>query len=203
MKDILIQICEEYSYVTKPNKHNISAEMLISAAMSGNIISYIQGLTSCSKQSITLALKNTFPDRNPIKDKSLIKFLLAKRNLKHCSSCTIVKDRSEFYTNSAKNDGLSDLCKTCSKEARKASYAKDPSKEIVQNKLREENLRQRTPGWADLEKITEFYRNRPEGHHVDHIVPLNGALVSGLNVLENLQYLPAEENLKKKNKYVP
>jgi hypothetical protein len=59
----------------------------------------------------------------------------------------------------------------------------------------------RTPPWADLEAIKEFYMNCPSGHHVDHIIPLNGKTVSGLHVLENLQYLPAAENIRKKNKF--
>jgi hypothetical protein len=58
-----------------------------------------------------------------------------------------------------------------------------------------------TPIWADKPAIRKFYVNCPEGHHVDHIIPLHGATVSGLHVLENLQYLPATENLKKGNSF--
>ena len=68
-------------------------------------------------------------------------------------------------------------------------------------RAREISKRNRTPKWADLKAIKEFYKNCPPGYHVDHIVPLHGKLVSGLHVLENLQYLPARDNLKKANKY--
>lgn len=59
----------------------------------------------------------------------------------------------------------------------------------------------RTPTWADIEKIKHIYLNCPAGFHVDHIVPLRGRNVSGLHVPENLQYLPAKDNLAKRNKY--
>lgn len=52
------------------------------------------------------------------------------------------------------------------------------------------------------EGILEIYRNCPEGHHVDHVVPLNHPLVSGLHNQFNLQYLKAEDNLKKSNKFI-
>lgn len=61
---------------------------------------------------------------------------------------------------------------------------------------------QQTPKWADLKAIAEFYKNCPEGYHVDHIIPLQGKNVRGLHTLENLQYLPAVENQKKYNKIV-
>jgi hypothetical protein len=61
--------------------------------------------------------------------------------------------------------------------------------------------KKRTPMWADVDAIKKFYREKPEGYHVDHVIPLNGKLVSGLHVLENLQYLPAKENNLKNNHY--
>jgi hypothetical protein len=54
-----------------------------------------------------------------------------------------------------------------------------------------------TPPWADRDKIEAFYMARPEGYEVDHIIPLKGKLVSGLHVLDNLQYLAMSDNRKK------
>lgn len=61
--------------------------------------------------------------------------------------------------------------------------------------------KKRIPAWADVEAIKQFYHNKPNGYHVDHIIPLNGKFVSGLHVLNNLQYLPAQENRLKNNSY--
>ena len=52
----------------------------------------------------------------------------------------------------------------------------------------------RFPDWVDEKAINEIYENCPEGHDVDHIVPLLGKKVSGLHIPENLQYLPSYIN---------
>lgn len=85
--------------------------------------------------------------------------------------------------------------------ANAAAYrARNHQRLIARNMARHAAKMQRTPGWADLRAINEFYEDRPTGHHVDHILPLQGETVSGLHVLENLQYLPAADNIRKSNK---
>ena len=71
--------------------------------------------------------------------------------------------------------------------------------------------RNRTPKWVDKEHlwlIKQAYelavlRKKITGieWHVDHIVPLNGKIVSGLHVIENIQVIPGKENYLKNNKY--
>lgn len=54
-----------------------------------------------------------------------------------------------------------------------------------------------TPPDADLVKIKEIYINCPEGHEVDHVIPLNKG---GLHHQDNLQYLTISENRRKGDK---
>jgi 5-methylcytosine-specific restriction endonuclease McrA len=59
-----------------------------------------------------------------------------------------------------------------------------------------------TPCWADLIKIKEVYSQAQKlGLTVDHIIPLNGKLVCGLHVENNLQLLTRAENSAKLNKF--
>ena len=69
----------------------------------------------------------------------------------------------------------------------------------------------RTPAWLtafDKLKIKCTYsiaamltRENKEPWHVDHIIPLQGRLVSGLHVPSNLQVLRGVENVSKKNSF--
>ncbi len=66
----------------------------------------------------------------------------------------------------------------------------------------------RTPKWANISKIKEIYKKCKEIslntgvlHHVDHIIPIISPLVSGLHVENNLQIIPAVDNLRKSNKW--
>jgi hypothetical protein len=67
--------------------------------------------------------------------------------------------------------------------------------------IRKQRVKRQTPLWADIDKIRDIYVNRPDGYHVDHIIPLKGELICGLHVENNLQYLPAKDNISKKNKW--
>lgn len=70
---------------------------------------------------------------------------------------------------------------------------------------------ERTPGWiteannaaimATYDKARLLTKETGIEHHVDHIIPLQGSLVSGLHVPENLQILTAAENLGKSNSF--
>jgi hypothetical protein len=85
-------------------------------------------------------------------------------------------------------------------------------KAALEGKRRAAKL-QRTPTWLskdDLWLIQQAYelaelRTRLFGidWHVDHIIPLQGKLVSGLHVPTNLQVIPGAENCKKNNAYQP
>jgi hypothetical protein len=66
---------------------------------------------------------------------------------------------------------------------------------------RKRHIRRATPAWADLTRVRAVYLKCPPGHHVDHIVPLRGKNVCGLHVENNLQYLPAAENIRKRNHF--
>ena len=77
--------------------------------------------------------------------------------------------------------------------------------------MRKKVVKQRTPTWLspfDRLKIKCYYsvaamlaRNNKEPWHVDHIVPLQGKIVSGLHVPNNLQFLRGVDNVRKKNKF--
>ena len=69
----------------------------------------------------------------------------------------------------------------------------------------------RTPSWlsdTDKREIELIYKiaarvSKETGipHHVDHEIPLQGELVSGLHIPDNLQLLTASENLSKGNSF--
>jgi hypothetical protein len=71
---------------------------------------------------------------------------------------------------------------------------------IHKRRARMRNRSSAQPPWTNTQAISEFYRECPAGFHVDHIVPLNNSVVCGLHIVENMQYLPEKENLKKGNK---
>lgn len=145
-----------------------------------------------------------------------------------CTKCGEEKELPFFVINKRCKLGVERTCRTC-KQATNRKYIQkrfeetgeypwkqtlDKHKEYCKNwrvinhghknsltaKYRATRLNA-TPPWADLKAIQYFYDSCPEGYHVDHIIPLQGKVVSGLHVQNNLRVIPATLNLKKSNKY--
>lgn len=68
--------------------------------------------------------------------------------------------------------------------------------------MRQKRTKIATPFWANVDKIKDVYKNRPEGFEVDHIVPIKNDNVCGLHIHNNLQYLTITENRSKHNKFI-
>ncbi len=96
--------------------------------------------------------------------------------------------------------------------ASKRKYAQE-NKHIINAAVarRKASKLQRTPIWLtdfDKLKIKCIYsiaamltRGNKEPWHVDHILPLQGNLVSGLHVPSNMQVMLGVENVSKKNRF--
>lgn len=145
-----------------------------------------------------------------------------------CTNCGCKKALSEYYLYKTRNRYASQ-CKDCQCKKVKARYHVNPEKENARTrawrqanikkvrtqqknyrKTRPEKYRAKTakrraaklnatPAWADLKKIAQIYKNCPPGYHVDHYFPLKSPIMCGLHTELNLQYLPAKENIRKKN----
>jgi hypothetical protein len=79
---------------------------------------------------------------------------------------------------------------------------------VARVSARQQRVKQATPKWANVSAIKEFYigaqrLSKETGipHEVDHIIPLQGKLVSGLHVPTNLQILTEKENQQKNAKF--
>lgn len=93
----------------------------------------------------------------------------------------------------------------------KKSRSKNPGLYLAKDRNREISKLKRTPVWLSkqdkeyIKYLYKFSRNiskyLDKEYHVDHIIPLQGDLVSGLHVPSNLQVLPATNNLQKGNKW--
>ena len=115
-------------------------------------------------------------------------------------------------------DWHADKGHTAEVRTRRSAYAKmwrttQAHKNVAKSEKYRAAQLQRIPVWASIEDMWVFeeaaalarLREQLVGGkwHVDHIYPLQGALVSGLHVMDNLQVVPATFNASKLNRYNP
>lgn len=127
----------------------------------------------------------------------------------HCTKCDNVLDLEKAVS------GRFNICKLC--DATKSKIYRENNQESCRQKSKlhyesnksyyfAKNAKARaaklnaTPKWSNDVNILAIYEECPLDHHVDHIIPLQGRLISGLHVEENLQYLTATDNISKSNK---
>lgn len=168
-----------------------------------------------SKQTFNRTIRKVFPEvrLNGGRDTWFLHFCFIVDH-KYCSKCDTILQLSAFSKDSSSvtKFGVASQCKSCKNLSQKGQYERyiDAHKRYYEkhkDSIRSRNAlyrcerANRVVSWSELTEIRSFYKNCPEGYHVDHIIPLKGDFVSGLHVLSNLQYLPARENIAKGNKY--
>lgn len=117
-------------------------------------------------------------------------YLLYLYGYKQCAITNNIYPLDVFFNNSNSWNGLGNISRVGS-----AFYSRIYRKAV----------KQATPAWLSDSQITYiinlYDQASKENLEVDHIIPLNGDGVCGLNVPWNLQLLTPEENRKKSNVY--
>lgn len=186
----IMKVANLTDFIVKPKRagsQELRVTDFLEAILNSNTGAEAAALLNIAPQTFKRLIKKIFPNVNLAGGRETWKyFLLDSINKKKCPSCLNIRDHSAFGKASCNIRGLNYLCRLC--EASKSS-------------VKRAKMLNRMPKWADVNSITLFYINCPHGHHVDHVIPLQGENVSGLHVIENLQYLLARDNLIKSNKF--
>ena len=190
-KEKFIKIFNENDILKVGRNSKITKELLIEALTRNyedNIPLHIT-LGYCDRKAVSKGLSRAIQINKP-SGYFWPKYLLSLYNIKQAKETV---NKNQNITVSAIENR---------KEYDRQYYILNKGTKQVNNRKRKLAIKLRTPCWVDLEKMKEIYNECPSGYHVDHIIPLQGKLVSGLNIESNLQYLTKKENLAKSNKYI-
>lgn len=145
---------------------------------------------------------------------------------KVCSVCGKPKSREQFHRRAVSYDGLQPHCKECHSVKGRQHYQQNKQEYINKAARWEVEKRQKDPVWANAWNAWTAVKNkscippwvnftrdtlpvyqRLHAHCdvktfvIDHVVPLNGVLVCGLHVPENLQIITKVANQRKGNEW--
>lgn len=222
-EQLIFDICKHFGVMPKDiakkrygKLRNYTYEELISRILESDRALELT-FPEMSKSTILTTLKKCFPGKD-VANEHWGTFLLRSIGYRKCCNCLVPKSVVEFHANKKEYLGVARECKQCASEHRRAYYQenRDEAKEYNRNYYLENtsSFRARdaarrakqvlaTASWANINEIKQIYKHCPDGMHVDHIVPLTSDIVCGLHVEHNLQYLAAQENLSKGNKFDP
>lgn len=148
-------------------------------------------------------------------------------NKRVCLKCKKQKHLKYFTKHSSAKSGYRSTCRTCRSEESKSWYKENKEQKALTNKKhyeankeiyflkdskRRAKLKKAIPSWYsesdDLEflklktKCKELHKKTGIMHEIDHIIPLQSAIVCGLHCKENWQILTREQNRSKSNKHI-
>lgn len=133
-----------------------------------------------------------------------------------CLACKRIKERRQYVLNAAKKCAATNAYRARNPEqarARVRAWTQRNRERVringrVWQRKYQAAKAKRMPTWADSDAIAVIYRAAEIARttfgrdvHVDHKVPLNGRLVSGLHVHTNLQIITAQHNQAKSNRF--
>jgi len=134
------------------------------------------------------------------------KDIVGRAKNRSCAECARIKSKIAYYEN--KEGSLAKKKKWNLDNPEKVKIQQDKYRKAHPEVHRISALKQKTNrglrvvAWGQ-EGMVEYYRNMPPGMTEEHIIPLQGDLVSGLHVIWNLDYLPKSKNSSKSNKCTP
>jgi len=144
--------------------------------------------------------------------KSLTLFSIKKENKdgyhSHCKSCRAKYDKSRYNSQNRSETYQSNLENERTK--RREYYQKNKVDYYANKAKRRAATLQRTPKWLNschfmvmrcYYSEAKYLRQKGFDCEVDHIIPLQGANVSGLHVPWNLQIIEKSKNRSKSNKF--
>lgn len=130
-----------------------------------------------------------------------------------CKECSSIINKKRYEKNKKQILFSNAVWRDNNREKHRASQRKwkNENKALVNHHtaLRRAKKKKATPLWADINRIKYIYAHCQWlnktfncNMQVDHIVPLNGKNICGLHIHQNLQVIPAEENIKKNNSFL-
>lgn len=199
-------------------RSNVSDSEIISLHRNGLGLRRISIIVGMSKGGVNKRLRTIGIDAHPAPQKKISACKRCGREIwgdqkifcsRSCSASFYNEDRKVFRKCKA--------CKAPHKNKIFCSYACSNSQRRLSDEVRAERYRiknlvgvrryqarryAQTPTDADQHQIKEIYSHCPEGHEVDHVIPISKG---GLHHQHNLQYLPMPDNRRKSNKmdYTP